>query len=191
MKITLISALILSCLTISAQTLVYDGYIKGHKVGEMKVVREVSDERTIITTETTVEAHMLVKILVEYNSKSTYMNNMLVEGDAETHTNGHLKSSVQTTWKDGTYHIDDNGKKKQLNHSGLIGADYYYFETPEHNSKALALATGEILTIEKSKPMEYFFEHDGKKELHVFDNEHLKEVTISHKLYSITFKRRY
>ncbi|WP_422356690.1 DUF6134 family protein [Roseivirga pacifica] len=191
MKISLTALLCFFCSIAGAQTLIYDGYMKGHKVGEMKVVKEVSDERTVITTETTVEAHMLVKILVEYNSKSTYMNNRLVESEAKSHTNGNLKSSVQTVWKDGTYHINDNGDSKQLSHPELIGADYYYFEIPDNNSKALALATGELLTIEKSKPLEYYFEHDGKKELHLFDESHLKEVTISHKLYSITFKRRY
>ena len=173
-----------------SQTLIYDAYIRGDNVGEMKVVREVNDEATKINVATHIEAHMLVKIIVDFKSSSTYMDNKLLLGEAETRTNGHLKSSVHTVLKDGHYNIDIDGQTSKINKHELVGADYYYFEVPENGAESYALATGGILDMVKEDQNEFYFEHDDKKEVHTFKNGVLQELEISHRFYTITFKRR-
>lgn len=172
------------------QTLTYDAYIRGDKVGEMKVVREINDEATKISVKTRIEAHMIVKIVVEFKSSSTYMDNKLLLGEAETRTNGHLKSSVHTVLKDGYYNIDVDGESSRINQNNLVGADYYYFEIPQNGAKSYALATGGLLDMVKEDQNEFYFEHDDKKEIHTFKNGVLQELEISHRLYTITFKKR-
>lgn len=187
----LLMALFSFGLSSQAQTLIYDGFIKGHKVGEMKVTKETNDEGIKINVDTKIEAHLIVKIRVDFKSESTYMNNSLVEASAETYTNGHLKHSVKTFRNDGTYRMDKDGKKKALGSDDLIGADMYYFELPHDGEEVFALATGIMLHIEKDGENRFFFEHDGKKELHTFKDGVLEEVEISHRLYTITFKRQH
>ncbi len=179
-----------STVKLHGQTLIYDAFIRGDKVGEMKVIREVNDEATKIIVDTHIEAHMLVKIEVDFKSSSTYMDNKLLLGKAETRTNGHLKSSVYTVLKDGQYNIDIDGESSKINKDELVGADYYYFEVPENGAESYALATGGILDMVKKDQNEFYFEHDDKKEIHTFKNGVLHELEISHRFYTITFKRR-
>ena len=173
------------------QTLIYDGYIKGHKVGEMSVEREINDESTKILVRTHVEAHMIVKITVDFTSESTYMNNKLIIGEAESRTNGHSKSLVHTTLKDGFYEVNNDGKVSRISSSDLVGADYYYFALPRNGESVYALATGKMLNVLKENDNTFYFEHDGKKELHTFSDGVLDKLEISHRLYTITFKRRH
>jgi len=179
-----------STVKLHGQTMIYDAFIRGDKVGEMKVIREVNDEATKIIVDTHIEAHMLVKIEVDFKSSSTYMDNKLLLGKAETRTNGHLKSSVYTVLKDGQYNIDIDGESSKINKDELVGADYYYFEVPENGAESYALATGGILDMVKKDQNEFYFEHDDKKEIHTFKNGVLHELEISHRFYTITFKRR-
>ena len=179
-----------STVKLHGQTLIYDAFIRGDKVGEMKVIREVNDEATKIIVDTHIEAHMLVKIEVDFKSSSTYMDNKLLLGKAETRTNGHLKSSVYTVLKDGQYNIDIDGESSKINKDELVGADYYYFEVPKNGAESYALATGGILDMVKKDQNEFYFEHDDKKEIHTFKNGVLHELEISHRFYTITFKRR-
>lgn len=186
--ITLLS--LSSTVELHSQTLIYDAFIRGDKVGEMKVIREINDEATKISVDTHIEAHMLVKIEVDFKSSSTYMDNKLLLGEAETRTNGHLKSSVYTVLKDGQYNIDIDGESSKINKDELVGADYYYFEVPENGAESYALATGGILDMVKEDQNEFYFEHDDKKEIHTFKNGVLQQLEISHRFYTITFKRR-
>ena len=179
-----------STVKLHGQTLIYDAFIRGDKVGKMKVIREVNDEATKIIVDTHIEAHMLVKIEVDFKSSSTYMDNKLLLGKAETRTNGHLKSSVYTVLKDGQYNIDIDGESSKINKDELVGADYYYFEVPENGAESYALATGGILDMVKEDQNEFYFEHDDKKEIHIYKNGVLHELEISHRFYTITFKRR-
>jgi len=179
-----------STVKLHGQTLIYDAFIRGDKVGEMKVIREVNDEATKIIVDTHIEAHMIVKIEVDFKSSSTYMNNKLLLGKAETRTNGHLKSSVYTVLKDGQYNIDIDGESSKINKDELVGADYYYFEVPENGAESYALATGGILDMVKEDQNEFYFEHEDKKEIHTFKNGVLQQLEISHRFYTITFKRR-
>lgn len=156
----------------------------------MKVIREVNDEATKISVNTHIEAHMIVKIVVDFKSSSTYMNNKLLIGEAESRTNGHLKHSVHTVLKDGKYQLNKDGKSSVINSDDLIGADYYYFAIPHNGERVYALATGVMLNIIKKGNNSFYFEHDGKKELHTFSNGVLQELEISHRLYTITFKLR-
>ena len=156
----------------------------------MTVSREVNDESTKISVDTHIEAHMLVKITVDFKSESTYMNNRLIIGETETYTNGSLKSSVHTVLKNGAYEINKDGKLTKLKEDNLVGADYYYFEIPEANQTIYALATGGLLNVKKNQDNSYYFEHDGKKERHTFENGALKTLEISHKLYTVTFRRK-
>jgi len=172
------------------QTNIYEAYIKGHKVGEMKVVKEINDEGIKINVDTHIEAHMLMNITVDFKSSSTHMNNMLVDASAESRANGHLKNSVQTHFSNGKYQINLNGKQKTSSESDLVGADLYYFEVPEDGQTLYSLATGELITKKKESDKEYYFIHDDKKESHLFDQHGLTQLTISHKLFTVTFKRK-
>lgn len=178
------------CLKLNGQTLTYDGFIHGHKVGEMKVIREVNDESTKISVDTHIEAHLLFSVTVDFTSNSTYMNNKLIIGEAQSSMNGHLKSSVHTVFRDDYYEVNKNGKLSKITKEDIVAADLYYFETPEDGEQVYALATGKILDIIKEKDGTFYFEHNGKKVLHTFVNGLLQELKISHKLYTITFKRR-
>lgn len=172
------------------QTNIYEAYIKSHKVGEMKVVKEINDEGIKINVDTHIEAHMLMTITVDFKSRSTHMNNMLIDASAESRANGHLKNSVQTHFSNGKYQINLDGKEKTLAQSDLLGADLYYFEVPKNGQKLYSLATGEMITVQKESDSKYYFVHDGKKESHLFDEHGLKELTINHRLYTVIFKRR-
>lgn len=170
------------------QELIYEGFMRGQKVGELIATREVNDEMTKITLDMRIEAHMLVKIVVEMNSESVYRNLTLVEASSVAKANGHLKSSVITVKKDNGYQVDINGDMSKIPNKSLVGADIFYFEEPNQLEKIYALASGEMLEVVKSRENEYFFEHDGKKELHKYLNGVLHEVEINHNLYSLTFK---
>ena len=105
----MIVVLCLISINLQGQTLVYDAFIHGHNVGQMKVTREVNDESTKISVDTHIEAHMLVTITVDFTSESTYLDNKLIVGEAKSSTNGHLKSSVHTVFKNGYYEVNIDG----------------------------------------------------------------------------------
>jgi len=173
-----------------AQTLTYDAILRGHKVGEMEVVQEVSDNKTAIVSNTHIEAHLLFSITLDIEINSTYVDGVLVESQAQTFQNGKLHSSTMIHKADQGYRIDNDGIKSTLNKDALIGADLLYFEEPSKIKEALALVSGEYLTIDQDTDDLYFFIHDGKKEKHRYDNGELEEVVIDHKLYTVTLKKQ-
>lgn len=189
-QIKLIILIFFVSANLQGQTLIYDAFIHGHNVGQMKVTREVNDESTKISVDTHIKAHMLVTITVDFTSESTYMNNKLIVGESKSSTNGHLKSSVHTVFKNGYYEVNMDGVVSKLQENSVVGADYYYFEVPDHGQELYALATGIMLNVDKDHEGVYYFEHDGKKELHTFSNGSLEKLKISHRLYTVTFKRR-
>lgn len=173
---------------VSSQTYVYDVFIKGHNVGTMRVEREINDESEKIHITSHIVAHMIVKIRVDFESHSTYMNGALVEAESISKTNGHVHSKATTILKDGKYQVNIDGDLKQVNGSNLVGADLFYFEEPTNINKVYALATGQILTVVSEGNNTYYFEHDGKKELHKYDNGVLSELKLVHRLYTCIFK---
>lgn len=186
----LVSAITLCTCTVNtySQTHVYEAFIKGHKVGEMKVVQEVNDESEKISVITHIEAHMLVKIRVDFESHSSYMDGKLIDATAISKTNGRLHSLAQTSFKDGRYGVKVDRKTKTLNQKTIYGGDLFYCEEPEGINEVYSLASGEMIRVEKAGDHTYYFVHDGKKELHKYDEGVLTELQIDHKLYTVTFK---
>ena len=174
----------------NAQTYVYDAFIKGHNVGEMTVDREVNDESEKISVISHIKAHMLVTIRVDFESHATYMNGTLVEAEAISKTNGHLHSEATTILKNGKYQAKVDGNTKPVSGSELIGGDMFYFEEPTDIKKVYSLASGEMLNVSKESANQYYFEHDGKKELHKFSDGVLSEMRLEHRLYTVIFKLR-
>ncbi len=170
------------------QTRVYDAFIHGNKVGEMKVVREVNDESEKISVSTYIVAHMIVKIRVDFESYSTYMEGKLMESEAVTKTNGHIHSKAHSIFKEGYYEVTVGKKTKRIDRPKLFGGDLFYLEEPVNIDEAYALATGDMLEVIKQEEGEYYFEHDGKKELHKYVEGQLKELHLEHKLYTVIFK---
>ncbi len=173
---------------LSAQTHLYEAFIKGHKVGEMKVVQEVNDESEKISVVTHIEAHMLVTIRVDFESHSSYMDGQLVEATAISKTNGRVHSQAQTSFKNGAYTARVDRKTKVLEQKTIYGGDLFYCEEPVDLKEVYSLASGELLQVEKAGDHEYYFVHDGKKELHKYANGVLKELQIDHRLYTVIFK---
>lgn len=173
---------------ISAQTLTYEAFMKGHKVGEMVAVREVSDNKISIHSSTHLEVHMLFRLKVDVISKSIYMDGELKESEASSKQNGHLHSSVMIHQTDNGYDINIDGDLSQIKDKSIIGADELYFEEPTDLSHTIALASGQYLDIQKGQNGEYFFVHDGKKESHQYKDGILQQVIIKHKLYTVIMK---
>ena len=188
----LLICLVVSTVTLmsNVQTYVYDAFIKGHDVGEMTVDREVNDESEKISVTSRIKAHMLVTIRVDFDSNSTYMDGALVEAEAITKTNGHLHSQAKTILKDGKYQVNLDGDSKQVAGSKLIGGDMFYFEEPTNVKKIYSLASAEMLDVSTASSNEYYFEYDGKKELHKYSNGVLSEMRLEHRLYTVVFKLR-
>lgn len=187
--LVLLCCLIGSSQVLYSQTLVYEGFLRGNKVGELTAQREVNDENVKIYVSTDIEAHMLFTIDVFLESQSTYIDQELKESSSLSKVNGNLKSSVQTVQHEDYYQIDKDGENKKLKESSVIGADIFYFEEPKNIDEAYSLALGEMMDVEKGEePGVYFFEQDGKKEYHRYKNGKLAELKIDHALYTITFK---
>lgn len=184
----IILALLCSQNTANSQELVYEGFMNGKKVGELVAIREVNDENTKIILKTNIEAHMLVKITVELHSESMYANQSLIQASSISKVHGSVKSDVQTVKKGGFYEVQVDGDVKTVDKNSLIGADIFYFEEPKNIDSVYALATGEMMKVEKGEGSIYYFEHDGKKQYHKYSEGILHEVEISHALYTMTFK---
>ncbi len=173
---------------IHGQRKVYEAFMKGDKVGEMAVVREVNDESDKISVVSHIEAHMIVKIRVDYESHSTYMDGKLMEAEAISKTNGHEHSITHTILKSDGYQITKGRKTHILSDLDLHGGDLFYFEEPQGINKVYALSSGSVLEVEKEGMNDYYFEEGGKKELHRYQNGELIEVHLEHKFYTIVFK---
>ncbi len=171
-----------------AQKLTYDAYLRGNKVGKMTVVREVSDNKTSISSTTHIEAHMLFTIKVDVSSESVYQNGELIESTAVSKQNGNIHSQVEVIKKNNNYAVNIDGELKTLNKNSIVGADVLYFEEPKQIKETLALASGEELKIENEGEGNYFFIHGGKKEKHQYANGILQQVTIEHSLYTVVLK---
>jgi len=186
----LLICIVISTITLSAsgQTYVYDAFIKGHNVGKMTVDREVNDESEKISVISHIKAHMLVTIRVDFESTSTYIDGTLVEAQAISKTNGHLNSKATTILKNGKYVAEVDDETKQVNGAKILGGDMFYFEEPSDIKKVYSLASGEMLDVSSASANEYYFEHDGKKELHKYSNGALSELRLEHKLYTVIFK---
>jgi len=194
MRNTTYRTIIILCLVFAnsfmseAQTYVYDAFIRGHNVGKMTVVREINDESEKISVISHVEAHMIVRIRVDFESSSTYMNGAIVEATSITKTNGKVHSETNTILKDGKYQATIDGDIKKISDSKLVGGDMFYFEEPTNIKKVYALATGQMLDVVAEGANDYYFEYDGKKELHKYLNGVLHELRLEHKLYTVVFK---
>lgn len=187
---SLILILCLSCLSVTGQELIYEGFLNDKKVGELQVIREVNDENTKIMVSSHIEVHALVKISVELSSESMYVNQHLMQSSATTKVHGSVRTDIQMIKKAGYYHLENNGKRSRINESAILGADLLYFEEPINLKRVYALATGDELQIVRSEDDDnaYYFQHDGKKEYHKYVEGILHEIEINHTLYSITFR---
>lgn len=187
-KVLFFAICLLSSTSLVSQSLTYEAFLKGKKVGEMKVVKEVSDNKTSITATTHIKAHMIFTIRVDVDTKATYMDNVLIESEAVSKQNGHIHSSVQMHQSQGGYVINVDGDESKLQEENIVGADFLYFEEPKAINSTIALASGEYLTIEKGTDGEYFFVHDGKRESHHYASGVLEKVIIEHSLYTVVMK---
>ncbi|WP_420386243.1 DUF6134 family protein [Roseivirga sp.] len=189
-QVIFISTLGLYALSLSAQELVYEGFLNDKKVGELQVIREVNDENTKIMVSSLIEVHALVKISVELSSESMYVNQHLMQSSATTKVHGDVRTDIQMIKKSGYYSLENNGKSSRINKSAILGADLLYFEEPINIKRVYALATGDELEIVKSDEDEnaYYFQHNGKKEYHKYVEGVLHEIEINHMLYNITFR---
>lgn len=176
--------------SLQSQTLYYDASLHGHQVGELVIKKEVSDNKTSIISKTHIEAHLLFSLTVDITTESVYVNDILVESETISKQNDKIHSSVMIYQKDQGYIINIDGDEDLLKESELLGADLLYFEEPKQIKKSLALASGELLQIQRDEKGRYFFIHDGKEELHEYENGKLDNVEINHKLYTIILKRR-
>lgn len=179
-----------ACGSILGQTLQYDAFLAGQRVGEFIIQKEVSDNKTSIMSKTHIEAHLLFSLTVNIETTSIYIDEVLVESETIQKQNGKIHSSVIIHQTDEGYVIDFDGDRKELKEEFLLGADLFYFEEPKQIQQSLELASGELLSIQKDEQGRYFFTHDGKKELHQYKNGKLDNVEINHQLYTIILKRR-
>lgn len=188
--------LILTCLLFItfqfsySQTKVYTASIKGHEVGEMRVQREISDNKVEIKTNVNIEAHFIFTLHVKYEITSIYQNDQLIESKAIAHQNGHLKHEIYVDKVNGRYKVNKDGEVSYFNVDNIYGADLFYFEEPDEVDQTFAVFTLEFMDIEKGDGHEYFFEHDGKKEIIDYTGGSVDKIKIEHRFYDILLERK-
>ena len=154
----------------------------------MTAYREVNDESEKISVTSYIDAHIFAKARTDFESHSTYIDGRLVEAEAISKTNGHIYSKATTILKNGKYQAQVDKKLVSIEHEKIIGGDLFYFEEPINIDNVYMLATGQMLNVESSSEHEFYFEHNGKKELHKYVDGVLNEMRLEHKLYTVIFK---
>jgi len=176
-------------INLQGQQLIYEGMMKGEKVGEIMAIREVNDENVKINVKTNLEVHLLFKIDMELSSESMYVNQSLMQASSVSKVHDHIHSEVQTIKMNNGYKVNIDGNLKETDRKSLIGTDIFYFEEPVSIDSVYSLALGKMLDVVRGeKSNEYYFENDGAKQFHRYQNGILQELEIDHASYSIVFR---
>lgn len=175
---------------INGQTLIYEGFIKGEKVGELIVTREVNDENVKIIVHTsfrTPETADTTAILTE----SMYVDQSLMQAAAITKLNHQVLADAETIRMHKGYRLNFNGKQSELNSKTLIGTDIFYFEEPVSIDSIYSLRSGKMLDVLASEEGNIYCLKDGdKEECYAYQQGVLQQIRISQPAYSISFRLR-
>lgn len=151
-RLVLAFFMVFCSVSVSAQTYAYHAFVKNDKVGEVKVVREVNDEAEKISIKGFYRFDSDSIMLIQFNSKSTYMDGMLKEAESTTAVNGQGETSVLIWQEDEHYVIRKSGLDMAIPIlvEELFGLDLFFFEEPKTIRHAYSTFTGEKYWIQST-----------------------------------------
>ena len=133
------------------QTLKYEAFHLGRKVGSLTVTREVSDERTKIKVVSDFTGKLKPIDFFRYETRSTYMDQKLIEAEGFFKSGSDLNSFITLFFSEESYYLETSDLSTELGPDNVLSTDLFYFEEPFQIKSAIFIRSGEQLSIEKLK----------------------------------------
>ena len=154
------AACLISTITqaVQAQQLHYEGFVKGQKVGELVVIREVNDENVKINTTANIQFEAFGKTAFEFSSESMYVNQAIMQASSISKENGQISRQIEIVKLQKNYELQINSHSTTVNEGALFGTDVFYFEAPFSIGSAIELTTGEMASIRSESISVYNFQ---------------------------------
>lgn len=173
---------------LNGQSLIYEGFIKGEKVGELNVIREVNDENVKIIVHTSFRTPETADTTAIF-TESMYVDQSLMQAAAITKLNNQVLADVETIRMHKGYRHNFNGKRSELNSKTLIGTDIFYFEEPVSIDSIYSLKSGKMLDVLASEePSVYCLKDGDEEECYAYQQGVLQQIRMSQPAYNIIFR---
>ena len=145
--------------TAMGQTLKYEAFHLGRKVGSLTVTREVSDERTKIKVDVDIRGKLKPRGASQFETHSTYMDQKLIEAQGISKWDSNLNSLIAIYLNKDRYYLEKGELVIGMEPIDLLSTDIFYFEEPLKIKQAVHITSGDILTIERKEdvPASYTF----------------------------------
>ena len=192
MKAILFALSFLACFTAHAETITFDIFLWGNKIGQMIVSRETEKDGSIhyaLRSNTKAKVLWIKKEgISEYDA--WYKDGKLIRSYLRELENGKQKRFSSVVWINGEYKID-NYKKKQtvlsLPHDDIMG---FYFTSQPTTQQVFYQPEAEVLTVNKDdKQTWYFKSSDGQTNIYRYQNNRITELEFQLPLASVVMKR--
>jgi len=195
-----IGLLLMTQSSLLSQTLKYEAFINGKKIGEMTVLKEVSDEREKIYVKGHCKLSFDSLVSLEFESSSDYMDGTLVSSASSMSLNQSKAQLINMDRVKEGYRIERSGKKNTITlEADIFGNDILYFEEPERIQRTYSLFSGKCFFIMPKENNSYhlvrFDDHlfegdlfDSMESLLHYENGVLREFSSHFQSQLITFK---
>jgi|GEM_PF-957363 len=175
-----------------AQTVKFESYMLGDKIGHLTATRKAGGNIVYYEITSRSEAKVLgIKRVVETTSTMTFKDGMLIEGYYKSVDNGEVDNLRTIRW-DGSKYVVDAGKEKTSFTEKVYASNVgMYFAEPKSASRIFYITSSDFTTVSIGKSgHEYTFKtSDGVKHRFIYENGVLKEVQNEVSLFTVTFKR--
>lgn len=152
--------LLLSGKGVIAQTLYYDAFFRGEKVGHMKVVEKKNGNSSITTSETHLTVSMVLSVEILMTFEIEFSNGTMVRSLTESYRDGELDGKSSGYRQGAHYIVDQDGNRKTVNSPQIpYCVTNIHFRKPQGVNQIYSERWGEFLKFER--------ESDGRYGLHL------------------------
>lgn len=142
------------------QTLHYDAFFRGEKVGYMKVVENKNGNTSITTSETHLKVSMVLSVEILMTFEIEFTNGTMVRSLTKSYRDGELNGTSNGYRQGPSYIVHQDGTRKTVNSPQIpYCVTNIHFYKPHGVSHVYSERWGEFLKFEK--------ENDGRYGLHL------------------------
>lgn len=187
------SIFLLSTFTAMGQTITFDTFLLGSKVGSLTATKKKGGDLVFYEVKANNTANILgIKKHVETSTMITIKGGYVIESLVKRVDNGKLKSYCNMKWDGTKYQIEtEKGKRTYDQKISLVTMEFYFSEPKSNLSYFYNPAAHPVsLSVSKKDGAAYTFKtDDGVKHTFIYKNGVLDEIENSMDLATVRFRK--
>lgn len=190
--LSLVLFLLLGGQEIVGQTLHYDAFFRGEKVGYMKVVEQKNGNTSITKSETHLKVSMVWSVEILMTFEIEFTNGTMVRSLTKSYKDGELDGTSNGYRQGARYIVNQDGTEKTVNSPEIpYCVTNIHFYKPHGVSHVYSERWGEFLKFEKESDGRYGLHlPNGNVNYYTYSGNVVRELEVNYGWFSMEFRLR-